>query len=252
MSRIYFHSEDGTAKLRGSERAHMGILCSELFLAAIGRIWDSPDNPSWLRRYIPPGHYTLVMPDFERAVDTWLRVSDGNLIVNGNRMSIFTLALNTAHVMGNDAIKLSARLHGQCEIHCYVEGENRAWLASIINAGRKQNIFRANEGWEEVCELLLASNEKPVVASYSVTEQFPNAGLVVERGLWKLTEEEEESGDWDRWYELPDKEKWRLGMEALRATSKWLELKPDNWQDYYFDLGVTGFDLVAQLSTANA
>lgn len=244
MSRIYFHSEDGTAGLRGSERAHMGWLCGRLFLASIGSIWDTKEDPSWLRKYVPPDHYALnPRLDFKNSIDTWLSVGQGDLIIEGQAVSVFSLALNTACMMGNNAIKLCARLHGQCEIHSYVEGPNRAWLADMIEVGRKQNIFRSDMGWEAIVELLRSSDAKPVVTSYSVTEQFPNADVAVAGGLWELTEEERETGDWDRWYDLPREEQWRLAMTALRAKEGWLELKPEGWQEYYFDEGITGFDL---------
>lgn len=220
MSRIYFHSEDGTEEVRGSERAHMGYLCGRMFMAAIGPIWDSESERSWLRKYIPPGHYTLnPMLDFKKSVDTWLSVGHDDLIIEGRNISMFSMALNTAYMMGNNTMKLCARLHGQCEIHCYVEGPNRAWLADMIEAGRKQKIFRSEQGWEKTLELLRSSDTKPVVTSYSVTEQFPNAGVAIEGDLWEAEIDEQGYQNWDKWYDLPREEQWRLALAALRAIA---------------------------------
>lgn len=241
MSRIYFRSEDGTAQLRGSERAHMGILCSQLLLASIMPIWDTKDSPSWLRRVVPPGHYSLMVGNFENTIETWLRAGFENFVVKGQAISIFSVALNTAMLIGNDTIKLCARLHGQCEIHCFVEGPNRAWLADLMEQGRKQYILRADEGWESVIEFLRARDDIPVVTSYSVTDGFPNAGLAIDAGLWSPPKEDAE--DWDEFYQLPSTEQWRMCMEALRTKRGNLELKPEGWQEYYFDEGITGFTL---------
>lgn len=245
MSRIYFHSDYRTAELRGSERAHMGILCSRLLIASLGSLYDSRENPSWIRRFLPPDYYGFneEFSRFESTLETWIRVSDGDFIVEGKKVSVFSTGLNTAYKMGNDAIKLCARLHGQCEIHCYVEGQNRAWLANMMEVGRQQNIFRANQGWEGVIELLRATDSRPIVTSYSVCESFPNADVVVDGGLWTVPDDEDGEENWDAWYDMPTEEQWRLGLQALRESKGGLELKPDNWNNFYFSSGITGFDL---------
>jgi hypothetical protein len=46
-------------------------------------------------------------------------------------------------------VRFLARLHGQCEVHGWVAGKNRAWLADIIETGRETAILRDDMGWRE-------------------------------------------------------------------------------------------------------
>jgi hypothetical protein len=141
-----------------------------------------------------------------------------------------------------------ARLHGQCEIHCYVEAENRLWLANIIESGLEKGIYRKNLdwgdlgledlGWNSVITLLGNGCRSPVVTSYSVCDTFPNPCVanfkVIEEGSCK---------DWDKlselreaWYNLSKDKQWELAIAGLRERIG-IELKPENWDDYYFSHG---------------
>lgn len=243
MSRVYFHSEHGTAELRGSERAYAGVMCSDL-LAAVLRVDSQEDfsrRLSPLRRVI--GGYPRTAEHgaaFQRALRLYLGgMSDGYFLVDGREHSVFSVGLNTAYVMGSDPVKLLARMHGQCEIHAYVEGPNRAWLAGIIEQGRAAGIMRAEQGWEEVAALLRERDDGPVVTSYSVCEQFPNGHVA----QFEYPEDENGENDWEAWYELSEDERWARGIAGLRAGSmgRGLELKPDNWAAFHFNSGMNGF-----------
>ena len=50
MSRVYFHSKDGTAELRGSERAYAGCMCEDLMIAAVDDHWSVK---SWIAHWLP-------------------------------------------------------------------------------------------------------------------------------------------------------------------------------------------------------
>lgn len=247
MSRIYFHSQSRETEVSGAERAMMGHYVSDLFLMALGvSDYDYPDDPHILRNILSPTHYAAKETgrQFANLLSVSLRVGMDSeiLVVDGKAVNVFSAALNTAICMGSDPIILSARLHGQCEIHAYVEGANRAWLADIIERGRENGIFRSEMGWESVIEHLRERDDEPVVTSYSVCQQFPNAGA----SGWKPDKlNEDGDGDWDAYYDLPSDEQWRMGMEALRAKP-FMEMKPDNWRDYYFNDGATGFSLLAK------
>lgn len=248
MSRIYFHSPSRESEVRGSERALMGHYVGDLFLMTLGvSDYDyPPDRPHVLRNILSPTHYAAseTGKQFESSLSTALRVAMDSeiLVVDGKAVNVFSASLNTAIAMGSDPIILSARLHGQCEIHTYVEGPNRVWLAEIIERGRVSGIFRSEMGWESVIEHLRERDDEPIVTSYSVCEQFPNAGA----SGWKPDKVNEEGdGDWDAYYDLPTDEQWRMGMEALRAKP-FMEMSPDKWRDYYFNDGETGFSLLAK------
>lgn len=251
MSRIYFHSEHGDSEVYGPERYYMGGICGDLFVLSLGleHDHDAPEHPSPLRRILNPKHYAASLNytgrQFAQTLSTALRVGmDGPiLIVDGKAVDTFSAALNTAYVMGSDAVKLAARLHGQCELHAYVEGPNRAWLAGIIERGRETDLLRPEMKWEEVAAFLRSRDDCPVVTSYSVCEQFPNhqiAGWVAPLARY---EDGEEYADTDAWYDLPKAERWRMAMDGLRAGGNGLELKPDNWNTFHFRDGINGFQL---------
>jgi hypothetical protein len=247
VSRIYFHSLQEDAEVLGPERHMAGHICMDLLTVAIGADSDGwySEEPHPLAKLVPDGHYLHGYrgAQFGSSFRTWFRVAgegDRFKTPGGEGVSPFICALNTAWVMGSDPVKLMARLHGQCEIHAYVEGPNRAWLADIIERGREVGIMRAEMGWESVIELLRARDDGPVVTSYSVCDQFPN------RHVAALPEAVDPADpDGDRWYDLPAAARWASAVEGLRAgnAGRGLEMKPDNWADYSFGDGVNGFQL---------
>jgi hypothetical protein len=193
------------------------------------------------------------------AIRTWLQVGfDSNHFTWGDKkIPKFATILNTAMAAGGDAIKLAARLHGQSEIHCWVAGKNRKWLADIMQKALDAKIFRTQEGWESnydryrnpdgdepgVIEFLKSNDEEPVVCSFSVCESFPGPHLV---DLTQLPGYDENDSDasHDSFWELPKQQQWDLAFSQLDAT---LEMSPDNWETYYFAEGVTLFDIKAQV-----
>jgi hypothetical protein len=240
MSRIYWHSEERTAAVRGSERFHAGALCSGLLYIALQGHHSVPNNP--LRRVV--FGYMRNIPDeaFPSTLAAYCNgLTDSYLLYEGRDYDVFTVALNTALVIGSDAIRLMARLHGQCEAHAYVEGANREWLADIIEQGQHAGIMRSDQGWEDVIALLRETDAAPVVTSYSVCEAFPNAYV----GNYEPPTDEHGNPDDDAWYNLPSGRQWSIAMTGLRQSSAartfGLEMKPDNWNSYYFENGVTGF-----------
>jgi hypothetical protein len=238
MSRVYFHSPSGEAELWGGERAWLGYVCSSIAIGLLNTRW----NAGKLRPLVKPGHYlhdpryesdTVWASAFETAFSGGF---DGDLLVcDGDPVSTFSVTLNTAMRAGSDAVKLAARIHGQCELHCYAEGQDREWLADIIGQGLGAGVFRKNTGhrddetWEAVASFLRESGDEPVVLSYSVGDQFPNP--------WEADYE----GDWE---DLGLDEQWRIGMDVLRASSRGLRLDPARWQDFSFDDGLSVFGLL--------
>jgi hypothetical protein len=241
MSAIYFHSEHGTEAVSGRERAYMGNFCHKLLIVAMDadEQYELSNHPSPIRTLLPPEHYLSQIGidhgngrAFMQSLRTWLRVGNEKF-GTAHRTEPFTAALNTACRLGGDELKLMARLHGQCEVHAYVEGTNRAWLADIIESGRDLGTFREGMGWEAVIGLLRSRDDGAVVTSYSVCEQFPNAHIAD----WKDDREGE------AFWELEPAQRWALAMSGLRASGGGLEMKPDDWQEFYFGNGVDGFTL---------
>jgi hypothetical protein len=235
MSRIYFHSLSDTAEVRGSERAHMGILCADLTYAAFRPRGDASD-PLFRVTDLKREKYDKIGGGLEFRRDFGFFLSQGGVFRLGERTAdAFDVCLNTTLAIGNDAVRLMARLHGQCEIHAWVEGPNRAWLAGIIEDGRAAGIMRANQGWESVAALLRSRDDEPVVTSYSVTDGFPNAHVAGVEG-------DEEH---DAWYDRPVADQWTQAMAALREHDNGLEMRPDRWTfpAYHFMDGDTAFSI---------
>lgn len=146
----------------------------------------------------------------------------------------FCLQLNTAIFVGNDAVRLLARLHGQCEIHGYIEGPNRGWYAGIIHDGLEAGVLRAEMGWESVMLLLSVADDSPIVTDYSVTESFPSQSAA----SWAGYEEPREGA----WYEdLTEAERWELAVKGVRSSAG-CEWKPEMWAHPNFGDGKTALD----------
>ena len=235
MSRIYFHSPSEDVEVGGSERHYMASVVETI---ATSILWSQVDIHS-LGRFLPNCYAKTElerMPKlkhFNESLDLWWRISlgeDHNVHIGGKKYDVWELTLNTALALGSDPVKLFARLHAQCEIHCFVKGKNRNWLADIIEEGVGSGLYRDSEygqgtgpQWSNVVKLLRSSKKDPVVCSYSVCEQFPNAYIAGYRG-----------NECDKFYDLPDARKWDLAMKGLLKTSGGLELKPDYWRVFKF------------------
>lgn len=242
MSSIIFHSEHIDVAVRGSERFLMGSILSDTFKAALG-LSKYSDN-KWVLDYIEKTDRNSYL--FSKSshsgdsLDTWLSLPEHGhkFIFDGKPVELFSIVLSTAIALGGDELKLMARLHGQCEIHCWIEPANHAWFAGIIEKALAKHILRAEQGWETVIALLRKGIESAIVCSYSVCEQFPNAHTAG----WKEPTENSET-----WYDLTDTERWEKAMVGLRSQSeKYIltnEIKPETWDNYSFACAVTAFTL---------
>ncbi len=242
MSAVYFHSpeEEGVA-VRGSERSMFSGLCHEMLMAAIGPIFDCEDRPCWTRGLFPKDHYlqSVKREHYERSLSTALSVDHGKLLLP-EPVDGFILALNTALAVGSDAMKLAARIHGQCEIHGWMLGKHRAWVADIVKQGIVAGLYRKGAGWEDTVKFLRKTSRSPVVMSFSVCESFPNAHVAG----WGDRQEEFDN--------LSDKERWRIAFSKLKKDNG-LQLCPERWEwpKLHFSPKVNGFDLY-RLSTEMA
>ncbi|HEY2088339.1 MAG TPA: hypothetical protein VGH54_20265 [Mycobacterium sp.] len=279
MSRVYFHSPSGEAELWGGERAHLSGLCNRVTLGLlnvrhngerIAEFIDVSGEGSYLAR--PEPRDFAAYSRWVTSVETAITVGMNSAFAwKGRPLSMFTLELNTALRAGGNPLKLAARIHGQCEIHGWCEGTDRAWLAGIIDEGLESGVLRQNTGypnrsedWEGVARFLRERDDEPVVLSYSVTDGFPNRyeagwepppGTDLRPSWWsadewaKLSEEEREDYHSEArdelWGELPSAAQWRIAMDALRAKSGGLRLDPAKWDGFTFGHELSAFDLLA-------
>ncbi|MEV6432605.1 hypothetical protein [Nocardia sp. NPDC051463] len=243
MSRIYFHSPSETVEVLGSERAHLGLFTHE---ASIGFLLGAVGEFR-LKKVLHPSSmaYEVVTARTSyRMLSTALGTfgdREPAFLHNGERVDHWELLLNTLILLGNDSVRLAARVHAQCEIHGYVEGEDRVWLAGLVRGARTDGVFRDGMGWESVIALLESRADEPVVMSYSVCDGFPNDTATT----WVPPENDP---DREAWYELSHEEQWRTGMEWLREHGGCLQ--PGKWSDYRFGHNLTVMDLATQPATA--
>ena len=237
MSAVYFHSKESDAvRVSGAERAYANILTANLMAS----IFESSIGSDLFKRKL-----IETLPKDCRVQETdrllsWLKSStfgSTKLTVGDEALDVFSLSLNTAIVCGSDAIRLLARIHGQCEIHCYVEGGNRKWLSAIIKNGLETKVLRGGMGWDNVVSTLLLSDETPVVCGYSVTESFPN------RYVAKYSD----NRDGEDWYEMSLEAQWEMAINELRKE-RGLEIAPTGWDDFRFTHCKSAFDVINSLS----
>lgn len=246
MSRVYFHTPHGDAELRGSERAWLGGLVDDIAKGVLD-IRSGTHRAESLARFINPAGPSKPIPTRPDFVEwqQWCQSFElwfgGGL--SGSRRQLFAyrsepidawmLQLNTAMVVGNDAVRLAARIHAQCEIHTWVEGPNRAWLADLMQTGLDLGVYRSglwyvdrpcdgpasqqpdrkwsSQGWEEVTALLRSRADEPAVLSYSVCDQFPDRHLTDWQpapmpGGWapSWADTDEGHAEWERDYPTPE------------------------------------------------
>ncbi|MGW0335478.1 hypothetical protein ACWD0J_27010 [Streptomyces sp. NPDC003011] len=143
-------------------------------------------------------------------------------------------------MLGSDIVKLAARLFGQCENNCWVDGSHRAWLADIIDEALTEGAYRRGHGWEDVQALLQRRDDQPVVVSYA--ESFP-----VPRADWghEVVGADADASDvWAYWETLPIDEQWKVGMRRLTDHDAQLQLVPA-WTRFRFQPGLSFLDLLA-------
>lgn len=259
MSRIYWHSKDHTSELLGAERAYMGSLCHDLAAPIVGDKYPSGGEHQFTRIMARSerDQTHAWTPSTDDQVRLYLWGSNRSLHFDGEDHEAFGAVLNTVIATESPTLCLLARLEGSCELHAWVAEEDRDWLASVIDAGRENNIYRAGMGWEQVAKHLRNGDGGPVITSYSVTDSFPSmstcgwmdpawpADMVAKNSYdyGALTEAQQEaiSARQDEWYELDDDERWRLSFEGLQRN-RYLQITPENLTKQGFYKGKSLWD----------
>ncbi len=237
MSAVYFTAKNKEATLYGSERAYAGLTCTRLFEHSLDM--SLPNNADWremLRPILGPDTYARTREDAIRSLSS-LMTHHVEYVMGEQEASLFGTTLNTTLAMGSDAVKLLARVHGQCELHGWVAEDNAPWLSDIIAEGLDTGVLRPAKGWDKV-EELLRDPGSDVVMSYSVTDSFPSVYFLSE-------DDDEEMDEMEDLYEPPHDELWSRCLAKLKSEEfeSWqLELSPDTWGTFKYR-GPTGFGL---------
>lgn len=276
MSRLYFHTEHDTAEVWGGEWSWLDSLAKKTALGFL----DPQHNDELLRPLIKSsndlrdGYRTGLgcMNDWSSWFATSWRVGgDDFLEWRGRPLSCSRISLNTAAAVGGEAFRFALRIAGQGDIHAWIDGPDRAWAAGLIDEGLEVGFLRRrvqtwDVGWGGVTELLRASDDGAVVASYSVEGGFPSpkvAGFSPpmpdgwRREGWTEQEWAEIDTDeyraeywdervWELWDEFDKPEQWRRGLDGLRARpTANLRIQPNGGR-FHFGPALTVFDLLAE------
>lgn len=270
MSRVYFHLPDEEVELYGSERAWMGKLVTDVGMSVLDKFrFEKNVLPKVVGREFTDSYYRTgdVYTDHQRiwqALTTAMKVGDVDFQIGERQINAFDLLSNTAMLLGNDQIKLAAKLHATCEDFAYFEPEDCQWAANIMFEGLASGIFRPKAGWEDVIKLLekAADGTEPVVTSYSVCESFPDSSVAnweppeCKRcdGTGEPQDDDEadgynncsacggEEGRWDLWYSLKPELQWAKAVEGMRARTYNRRISPETLA-IPFMYGETIFDL---------
>jgi hypothetical protein len=267
MSELQFHSPSKTVAIAGTERHYMASIINRLFVAILS-VYDQRDpilrfwpTNSFVRRsdYSGIGGNERFQYQFTLAASSTLETI---LNVDGILEKTWNTAANTVVATGNDAMIFCMRLHAGCENHAYVEGPDRAWLATIIENGISQNVLRKNLGydiykqeydWKNVVNFLRERDDEPVVTSHTIGDNFPNYAYAqnwkpdptdtIENDDDETDEEESEEYDiQDRFNDLTEKEQWQIALPELRQVP-YIHWYPDMWQTHRFGNGLDAFML---------
>lgn len=235
MSQIVFTTLDPTTKklittpLCGSERMYMKRFSDQtgdhmISLLPEGKLKSIVPSSEWIYGRLSDRISQEDMYYFR----LWMRDSEAKFVIDGELYSTCDLLSNTAIAIGNDIIRMMVRIHNQCEIHLRVEGEDREWLAHIIQKGlwgkiiRNHPLYGDESGlgqWDLLRNFLVADDSQPVVMHYTVTDSFPYGVLT--------------SPEKDFQPPISEEEIWNASLKVLREK-EYPRLRPDGFSTTTF------------------
>jgi hypothetical protein len=228
----------------------MGVSIGDLM---IKKLYPLSVNAEWIKPLLPAGCYLhgIESARFPEALATWLRVSyEERLQLPDGPVSPWDIALNTALETGLDSWRFAARIHGQCEIHCFMEGNDKRWIADIL-----ENTFiskfaasGSNVGeWQSLVDFLRIPGDFSIVCSYSVCSSFPNFdclpdGHELKRGI-DAADDDDIDARREAFGKLDRDESWDACMRGLRERNWDLKLSQVDWEEFRFGDGTSAQNL---------
>jgi hypothetical protein len=239
MSYILFADSRREVKVSGRERALLGQYANDFPFAFI-----RPEN----LRHLPvdPARFGAGEHDLawsRRFMNAW-GYSPSAFQYEGDAIDTLNVGVNTMTAVGGPLLGVVAWIHGQCEVHGYIEGEYRDWLADQLDQGVRAGLLREHpdahyDGWGQVAAMLRGGRTEPVVMSYSVCDTFPEPPS-------NLDEEQQ-----DAWYNIDPDERWIDGLTRLRGGEGNVgALDPRTLPERRYGDGKTIFDLAHITVTA--
>lgn len=262
MSRIYFEAPHREVEVCGSERAWLRALTQRiawgLMEPYVGETVTDCNlvehavgfRSEEIDRETDPFRKRMLTKERFR---TWFSVGgiftegEAGIKVGDNIVPTWEFGANTAMAVGNDVIKLAAKIHGTCEDFAWIAAEDCLWFSGIVREGRDSGVFRPNAGWEDVLALaheVIETGNGPIVMHYSVSDSFPSEYAA--EGAW----EPQVCGDCgvtleDAWYDLSSEEQWNLSVQGIQKRRFNRQISPE-MLPVGFMYGETLFDLVGE------
>lgn len=262
MSGIDFTTRDGSASVRGTERAYGAALAARLTAAVLEL--DGQHTQESNRRILPDIFFQQAAFNAQRhgraasLTDTFtywaptagMMYEDGSadIRIGDKTERPDGFVINTAVVAGSDPIALLTRIHAYSEEGLLVAGMDRSWLAGIIDAGLQARILHDKSGWEGAAGLLRSDSRSPAIITsrgFSVSWlQGAAAGFYAEG-----------QSDQERWAAekafdaLSEAERWDRSISALLEerrpdASWWLMLDPETFHKPSHLQLLTAFDAI--------
>lgn len=250
MSYINFHFPDETCvRVRGNERASFGLMTEHHARGAIGltyginpshliedlALFINPAGP--LAKFLQPDPDLTMREQFDRALGSRLYtmsfISTGAPFAwKGVEINTRQLIMNTVLATGSDPMRMAVKIHFQCEIHGYLMGFHRKWLADLVDEGLEEGIYRRAMGWEELSAKLREAAQGPVVTSFSGSDGFPDRAVA----NWR--------GSLEDWNGLGSEKQWALAVKGLKAPGRNRPWAPDTLRSYRFGHDLSLLDLL--------
>lgn len=254
MSYIEFRTWEDGVRVAGMERAMFAIYCrDQLEVSLRGHFQELVSRRAKARYLFPGGHYVhgYECNAFERHALMAL-AAQPDLVVSyrDEKVSVWHLQLNTMLLLGNPVMQFMGRVHGQCEVHAYIERADFDAFRGLLFDGLNRGLLRKGMGWEKLdyalsrCaqptgDLDNLETDSPLVMSYSVSESFPPSPPA-------LSEELAEA-----WHEQPRAVRWRDALKRIREPELGLRLDFDHLDrptgTFGFGAGRTGYDVARWL-----
>jgi hypothetical protein len=272
VSWIGFNFPDETeVRVSGSERASFDIMIENHAKAALGLVYGPGSSYllESLRPVInPKGSLGVFIseradPRGEQVAQAlgWIlttmsfRTGPAPFAWEGQEINTRQLLLNTVLATGSDPMRMAVKIHFQCEIHGYIMGFHRKWLADIVQEGLEEGIYRRGHQWEELVAKLREANEGPVVTSSSSADPFPNVAVTswmppLPEGVSysELSEEQrkERAARQEEWNCLGFDKQWKLAVKGLKVPGRNRPWAPDTLRAYRFGHELSLLDLIRQ------
>lgn len=166
MNTIQFHAQHGedpnTVTIQPSESSKFADIINNIGKAFLQPAW----NQDILRKAIAAenslSQETRDIVRWAEQFTTKFNNKEFNFVVEEQVLDSYSINLNTVQSVGNNSMKLLARLHHATRM--WIAVEDTDWVADIIQDAHP-DIFQKDKGWLDVINLLRQNHAVPVIVT---------------------------------------------------------------------------------------